>query len=300
MRLLSPRELATALGVSESSLKRWVDAGKITATRTDGGHRKIALPEAVRFIRETGAPLAHPEMLDLAELPELPALADLPVIPAARVATPSAQRGAVANEAHLLDHLQRGDAKAARGWLTGRYLAGASIAELADGPIRAAMHVLGDLWRHDPRGVFIEHRATEVCLQVLNHLRTTLDEHTAAPIALGGAPEDDPYRLPTLLAAMVTAEAGMRAINLGPDTPLSAMQHAVAEHRPKLVWISATGKLAASPARALAYWIASLPASITVVVGGRTAELIADAHPAVRYVDTMIELSMIARKIAAR
>jgi lysyl-tRNA synthetase class 2 len=31
MRLLSPRELADALDDSESSLKRWVDAGKITA-----------------------------------------------------------------------------------------------------------------------------------------------------------------------------------------------------------------------------------------------------------------------------
>jgi len=61
VRLLSPRELADALGVSESSLKRWVDAGKITAARTEGGHRRIALQEAVRFIRETGAPLARPE-----------------------------------------------------------------------------------------------------------------------------------------------------------------------------------------------------------------------------------------------
>jgi len=40
MRQLSPRELAEALGVSESSLKRWVDAGKIAASRTEGGHRR--------------------------------------------------------------------------------------------------------------------------------------------------------------------------------------------------------------------------------------------------------------------
>ncbi|MCX5741316.1 MAG: helix-turn-helix domain-containing protein, partial [Proteobacteria bacterium] len=68
MRLLSPRDLAEALGVSESSLKRWVDSGRITATRTDGGHRKIRLSEAVRFIRESGSPIVHPELLDMPEV----------------------------------------------------------------------------------------------------------------------------------------------------------------------------------------------------------------------------------------
>lgn len=280
MRLLSPRELAQALGVSESSLKRWVDAGKIVASRTDGGHRKIALPEAVRFIRETGAPLAHPEVLDLPELAAAP--------------------GAATADGSLLGHLERGEAQAARGWLVARYLAGASIAELADGPVRAAMHALGELWRHDERGVFIEHRATEVCLAALGYLRGTLDEPAAAaPLALGGAPEDDPYRLPTLLASMVVVEAGLRAINLGPDTPIAAMQHAIAEHHPRLVWLSATGRLAPQRARDLAHWIAGLPRTVTAVVGGRTAEPIAAGHPAVRRAETMADLAVIARRLAA-
>ena len=39
--LLSPKELADAIGVSESSIKRWVDNGEIQATKTSGGHRRI-------------------------------------------------------------------------------------------------------------------------------------------------------------------------------------------------------------------------------------------------------------------
>ena len=50
--LLSPRELAQAIGVSESSLKRWADAGQIRVARTAGGHRRISIADAVRFIRE--------------------------------------------------------------------------------------------------------------------------------------------------------------------------------------------------------------------------------------------------------
>ncbi|HEX9106572.1 MAG TPA: MerR family DNA-binding transcriptional regulator, partial [Longimicrobiales bacterium] len=48
---LSPRELAEAVGVSESSLKRWADRGVLAVERTAGGHRRIPLGEAVRFIR---------------------------------------------------------------------------------------------------------------------------------------------------------------------------------------------------------------------------------------------------------
>ena len=108
MRLLSPRDLADALGVSESSLKRWIDAGKIEATRTEGGHRRILLGEAVRFIRESGAPLARPELLGLPEV-------------AYSRLRPDGGR--------LVGYLVDGDAVGARGWLMARYLAGASSAE---------------------------------------------------------------------------------------------------------------------------------------------------------------------------
>ncbi len=278
MRLLSPRELAEALGVSESSLKRWVDAGKIAATRTEGGHRKISLPEAVRFIRETGAPVAHPELLDMPEIAV-------------------AQERAIGGPNQLFRYLKDGDVRAARGWLLARYLGGASIAELCDGPVRDAMHALGELWRHDDGGIFIEHRATDVCLQALAQLRNTFESPPTAPLALGGTPEDDPYLLPAFMAATVAAAAGMRSVNLGPDTPVSALQAAFEHHNPRLVWISASAPLPPARARALAHWLASLPATTTTVVGGRASQPIADAHPSVHRVETMGELATIAEDL---
>jgi len=276
---LSPRELGQALGVSESSLKRWIDAGKIAATRTDGGHRKITLPEAMRFIRETGAPLAHPEVLDMPEV----AVAN--------------ERGILRTD-QLLGYIQRGDSVGTRGWIMARYLAGASVAELCDGPIRETMQALGELWVHDDRGIFIEHRGTDVCLQALAYLRTTFESSSTAPVAVGGCPEDDPYILPSFMASIVVAAAGLQAINLGPDTPVSALQHAVTEHQPKLVWVSASSKLPPARARAIAHWLASLPPTVTALVGGREGSLIVEAHPAVRYVKTMDELAAIAIAIA--
>jgi MerR family transcriptional regulator, light-induced transcriptional regulator len=276
MRLLSPRELADALGVSESSLKRWVDAGKIHAMRTEGGHRRIALTEAVRFVRETGAPVARPELLDMPEVAV-------------------AQQRTLHGVDQLLDYLLEGDVVGARGWLLSRYLAGVSIHALCDGPVRDAMHRLGELWRHDDAGVFIEHRGTDVCLQALSHLRGTFEPSPHAPLALGGTPEDDPYIIPSVMCATVIAAAGMRTMNLGPDTPVGAFQHAFAAHAPRLVWISASASLPPARARALAHWLQSLPPNVTTVTGGRASRPLREAG--VRHAETMGELFALAASL---
>src|SRR3569623_3365929 len=194
MRLLSPRELADALGVSESSLKRWVDAGKITAARTDGGHREISLPEAVRFIRETGAPIARPELLDM---PEVAAVQARSVVP----------RGDDGFRHYLLE----GAAVGARGWLLSHYLAGRTIAELCDGPVRAAMHRIGELWAHDAEGIFIEHRATDACIQALalTHTRSGAWWRYARSNAATGVSG------PRLIARMPAAPSTIAAMNDG-------------------------------------------------------------------------------------
>ena len=154
-----------------------------------------------------------------------------------------------------------------------RYLAGASIAELCDESVRDAMHELGELWQHDEGGIFVEHRGTDCCLQAIAQLRALSPEAPpTAPLALGGAPEDDPYLLPSLMAAAVLAATGMRATNLGPDTPVSAFRHAVLTLRPQLVWISVTTALAPARSRSISRWLATLPTSIVAVVGGQLAK----------------------------
>jgi len=279
MRLLSTRELADALGVSESSLKRWVDSGKIAASRTEGGHRRIPLSEAMRFIRDTRAPLARPELLDL------------PEVAIART------RG----EDRLASYLRDGDSLGARGWLVARYLEGATIAELADGPIRDAMEGLGELWHHDEGGIFVEHRGTEVCMQAVAQLRGMSPTVPAtAPVALGGGPAGDPYILATQLAAMVATEVGMRAVNLGPDTPVAAFAHAVAEHQPKLVWISISTALASARARSMSRWLDTLPTTTTIMIGGQQSRTLSKLPPRAVRATSMAELAVVASSIVER
>ena len=64
---LSPRQVAQAVGVSESSLKRWCDRGDIRVTKTAGGHRRIDRRVVVRYLRERGFEAKKPDLMELAK-----------------------------------------------------------------------------------------------------------------------------------------------------------------------------------------------------------------------------------------
>jgi hypothetical protein len=276
-RLLSPKDLAAAIGVSESSLKRWADAGRIHVSRTEGGHRRITLSEAVRFIRETRAPVIRPEVLGL---PELDAVAP----------------GDAGSQDAVHEHLIAGHAREVRGLILARYLGGEPVASIFDGALREAMTRIGERWRHHGEGVFIEHRATDICIAAVAALRAIFDPAADAPVAVGGAPEGDPYILPSLMAATVLAAEGMRAVNLGPDTPASALRHAVRHHHPVLLWISISAPLAPDRASELAAAIRDLALGAVVVVGGRHRGAVT-GHRDVATVATMAELAARARAL---
>jgi methanogenic corrinoid protein MtbC1 len=273
-QLLSPRDLAEAIGASESSLKRWADAGRIQVTRTGGGHRRIAFAEAVRFIRASGATVVRPELLGLRELRGSPSPDD---------------------DDALYQLLIEGKGREARGLLLGRYLGGDSVATLADGIIRVAMHRMGELWRHDPRGIFLEHRATDCCIQAVTALRAMFDPRDDAAVALGGALPGDPYVLPSLLAATVLAAEGMHVVNLGPETPVASLRHAAAHHRPLLVWLSCSVAVRAELPDEVAGLARSLQKrGASLVIGGRFGGDLAGARGAAS-VGTMGELAAFAR-----
>jgi excisionase family DNA binding protein len=170
--IISPRELAEAIGVSESSLKRWADDGQIQVSRTGGGHRRIAIGEAIRFVRAIRAPLVKPELLGLRDLSSQAAEILAPELPAER----------------LFGYLRDGRAREARGLVLALYLQGQGVADIADGPIRIAMERLGELWKHDQAGIYLEHRATDICIQAVEQLRLLVEPQQFHAVALGGAP----------------------------------------------------------------------------------------------------------------
>ena len=67
-KLLSPKQVAVAIGASESSLKRWCDQGLIETVRTAGGHRRLSVSSVLGYLQKTGHQLIAPEILGLPPL----------------------------------------------------------------------------------------------------------------------------------------------------------------------------------------------------------------------------------------
>ncbi len=225
---VTPRELAQSLGVGESSIKRWADEGRIRVGRTFGGHRRIPTSEAVRFIRNSGLPMIDPQLLGLTG------------VASAGAATPTL--GTEKDQAdQFLASLKAGRAEEAQQLLLSEFFAGKSLARLADERISPALAAIGDIWKEDTRGIFIEHRAVDICLQAARVLQSLLPKpEPDAPAAVGGAPAGDPYALVSVLASGVLTEAGFSSHNIGPDTPLHVLELAAEPFRPRVTWVSMT------------------------------------------------------------
>jgi excisionase family DNA binding protein len=282
--LLTPKELADAIGASESSVRRWVDSGRITMSRTAGGHRRIPLAGAIQFIRQTGASVVRPELLGFGELSLSGGTA--PGLP---------------EEEKLFQALIAGERRVARGLILSGYLRGKSLPALFDRPVAQAMHRVGEQWKHNQRGILVEHRATEICVGAIAELRGFLPAAGKnAPLALGGAPQNDPYVMPTMMAGTVLAESGFHDINFGANTPVELLMQEAIEHRARLVWLSIS---TAPQSNALNAAIRDLATGlarrkIDLLIGGRSAaECIPHGLPHLTQVGSMSELSAFARGV---
>ncbi len=279
---LSPKDLAAAIGVSESSLKRWVDSGRLAVQRTAGGHRRIPLQEAVRFVRAEGYRVQDPTCFGILCSQQKDESCDLVQA--------------------VFDGLLAGDATRCRALITTAYLAGASVASLCDGTLRLALCRLGELWKHGVDGIAIEHHATSICMQITEQLRLFQpDPSSTAAVAVGGGMSGDPYLLPSQMASVVLAECGYRAINLGADTSNQVLLTAVHKFHPVLVWRSLSSivdqELCIHELRELAEQLGDIP----LVIGGRQVSAVANAvGNQLHAVGSMCELAAFARALVLR
>jgi excisionase family DNA binding protein len=219
--MLSTSDFAGAIGISESSVRRLADSGELEIHRTRGGHRRIPVSEAIRYVRETGTRVLRPDILGLVESDDV------------CVKKSDADR--------LLDALREGHASGVISVMQSMYASGHSIAAICDGPIRNAMLAIGNRWPSDKKSIFIEHRATLLCMRALCQIRMAIpNPDEDAPTAMGGAPQDDPYLLPSLMVSLVLHDCGYEETNLGPNTPIDILTDSVEDEKPALVWLALT------------------------------------------------------------
>lgn len=217
---LSPKQVARAIGVSESSLKRWVDQGLIQAVRTVGGHRKLALEDVLKFLRENDHPIIAPELL------QLPAV------------SPHSEIGLRRGSERLLEALLTGSEELARQVVFDLYLAKHGISEICDQVIAVAFQTIGLKWSCQEIDVYQERRGCEIALHILYELRRAVPLPNTRYQAIGGTMHGDQYSIPVTMAELVLRDAGWHACSLGNSLPAESLMKAMNESDAQLFWLS--------------------------------------------------------------
>lgn len=252
--LLTTRQVAVALGVSEASLKRWCDKGLLAVTRTPGGHRRIPAHSVVQFVREQGHTLERPEVLGLP-----------PAIGRSGAALDTVR-------APMRTALEEGDEIECRRLILGLYLDGHPAHAICDRAVAPAFREIGERWAHGAVEVYEERRAVELCTRTLYQLRNLLpDPVQEAPTAIGATLAGDPYTLPTTMVEIALVEAGWQARSYGAGHPVGTLCAALATVQPRLFWlsVSALGSEAEFIAEYRQLYEAATRAGSAIALGGR-------------------------------
>jgi excisionase family DNA binding protein len=276
-RFVSPGQLSRALGLGESTVKRWIDQGRIPADKTPGGHRRIRLSDALHLLRSGGIPGTDPAALGFAGKDDS-SLESLAAVLCSDVPERAVKL------------------------LEGLYASGLGAGELADQWIAPAMHHVGCGWETGHLPITGEHRAMSVMLRALHGLlRAQPAPAATAPRAFVAGLARDPYLLAPLCAQLVLGEARFQTTNFGPDTPPAGLLAAVREQRPALVAVSfSVPETSGSRSRA-ALGAACRESGSALAVGGRglRPDLVDDLGATV-WCRSMTELDRMARHLASK
>jgi MerR family transcriptional regulator, light-induced transcriptional regulator len=282
--LLTPKQVARAIRVSESSVKRWCDKGTIPTRYTAGGHRRIPLRGLLTFLQASQYQLVDPEIIGL------PAVS----IRAVRSMATSAEA--------LAEALLAGDEGQCRRILFELYLAEHTISSICDEVLARAFARIGERWSCGEAEIFQERRGCELALRVMYELRSLIGPPPPdAPAAIGATPAGDHYSLANTMAELVLQEAGWNARSLGCNIPLEALRAALRTQPPQLFWLSC------SHVEQMDDFLASYRAlhqefgdHIAFVIGGQAlSEAMCEQMPCAAWCHNMRDLEAVARQVLA-
>ena len=281
-QLLSPKQVAKAIGASESSLKRWCDQGLLNSVKTAGGHRRIPIQEALRFARERNIASAEPHLL-------------------AMVTTTDRKSRRVENGSErLTEALLAGNEIACNALVFEYFLAGAAASRIFDEIVVPAFRTLGEKWECKELEIYEERSACQIMLRILHELRLKQPAAVSKRIAMGATCEGDPYTMPIMMAEVVLRSAGWDTRLLGCSIPLSSATKAVQQHQPAIFWLSISSIVdeIAFISEFNRLYEAASKTNTAIVVGGRA--LTTEIRTRLRYsafCDTMQHLEEFAKTL---
>ena len=228
-RSYSTTDLAKLWGVSESSIKRWADAGTIKCYKTAGGHRKFNPEDVLEFQARSG-------------------LAAKSLALSAEFAPRDFELKDILAEPDLTDISQRYKKEAINGQcltastlIRETYLHGIHLPTIAEEIIKPALYEIGEMWRAGKLEVFEEHLATFATMQALAGLNSASPKELSVDrLALVGCLENEHHEIASAMARCLLLSEGWSVIYMGTHTPLFSFADAINKLKPGLACISAT------------------------------------------------------------
>jgi excisionase family DNA binding protein len=225
--LLSTRDVADLMKVTETTIKRWSADGLLPCVKTPGGHRRYRMPDVLRFAEDRHYPLSGI------------------ALPASAGIDPQALEFSVykrdfrAVTRLLVDQAPKGERGAVLEVLT--YLAKhqVPIATIGDEVIRPALAEIGRLWNEGRIEISEEHAASQALLEAVIRLSPDLPRRTDNGLsAVCACAEGNHHEIGLRIICYALESEGWSVHYLGPNTPFETLRSYVATARPRLLCLS--------------------------------------------------------------
>ena len=139
---LTTRQVAEAMSVSESSVKRWCNCGAIPTVRTVGGHRRIPLAALMQFLETTKLEVRAP----LFDGRQQTSSSQVAATESEKQNPPRSEVSRDELREQFIAAMEAGDEGRGRALLSAAYSAAENMAMVADAYIAPAMQRLGERW----------------------------------------------------------------------------------------------------------------------------------------------------------
>jgi methanogenic corrinoid protein MtbC1 len=154
-------------------------------------------------------------------------------------------------------------------WALRHALDESSRAEVYDGLLREAMHLVGERWRSGRWSIAEEHLASRTLLRTLERLRPDVGpEGRVGPLAVLAGVEGERHMIGLVCLEQLLAEDGWTVANLGADLPAADLAAFVARNDVALVCLTAMGGERVGPLADAVVAVRAARAGVPVLVGG--------------------------------
>ncbi len=216
---LTPKRVAQAIGVSESSLKRWCDRGLIACNRTSGGHRRVSRTSIVTFLRNSDHSIIRPELIGLPD----------------GIQKTDRSLGEAVDDYTLA--ILNGDETQSRRIVVESYLAGKSIAEIGELIVMPALQQVSTKQNGQSPDDTLE-RAQQVSETAISELRNLLPVVALeAPLAIHAHLVSNEQHHSSLLVELCLQEIGWNAQSLNSGLSFDTLLVTAKVRNPNLIWL---------------------------------------------------------------